>query len=184
MKKVWNIILCMLVMMLVSGCINEKIVYAGEESNEIVTDTQKVVKEYIYLTEDAPDNMMSILNQRSALNEYDIQTYEFSQTFHTTWLGATIDLITITVEGEVYLYEDGKVHLYSMTITAQSHVLGSVDIGNINIVNTDGAWSAGEVMIYLDSLLHGEHSYGCRVVVTAGFSGEPRGISATMAELL
>lgn len=39
-------------------------------------------------------------------------------------------------------------------------------------------------LLHLDSLLHEEHSYACRVVVTAGFSGEPRGISVTMAELL
>ena len=95
MKKTWNVIFCMLIMLLVSGYVNEKPVYAEENSSETfteielteeqkqqvinlmqegeLTDTQEVVKEYIYLTEDAPDNMMSILNQRSTLNEYEVE---------------------------------------------------------------------------------------------------------------
>ncbi|MBR6642734.1 MAG: hypothetical protein IKL28_03630 [Lachnospiraceae bacterium] len=202
MKKTWNIIFCMLLMLLVSGYVNEKTVYAGENSGGIFTetelteeqivkfmqedelpDTQEVVKEYIYLTEDAPDNMMSILNQRSTLNEYSVQIYEESHTFQAKMLGVTVDIITITVEVDVYLYEDGKIHLYRMKVSANPHVIGNADVGVIDIHNTDGSISRGVADVFLDSLLYGEHTYVCEVYVSAGFDGATRGIVTNFVEL-
>ena len=69
------------------------------------------------------------------------------------------------MSGEVYIYEDGKIHLYSMRVETDVHVIGDTEIEMFDIMNTDGTVSMGKANVILDTLLYGEHGFVCIVYV-------------------
>ncbi len=190
MKKLLKVVFGMCVVMLMSCYVNEKSVYAEELSNEVVKElelteeqkqqiiryiteegeltSQTSVKEFIYVTEDAPDDIMTILNSRNATNEYRTESYSSNALFQTEVLGRKINVITIRVSGEVYIYEDGKIHLYSMRVETDVHVIGTAETEGLDIMNTDGSISMGKAQVTLDTLLYGEYGFVCMVYVMSG----------------
>ena len=178
----------MMVVMFVSFFVGTKPVYAEEVSNEVEEEIelteeqmQQVIqwvqgeqdtvsqiceKEFIFVTDDAPDNIMSVLNQRSDSNGYTIRNYVCTYTGYKEVLGVRVDIVTIGVIGEVYVYEDGKVHLYSMRVAAEAKVIGDVEIDDVEIRNSDGTTVAmGRTYVHLDTLLYGSHDFCCWVWV-------------------
>jgi len=129
---------------------------------------QSVESEYVFVSEDAQDDIMSILKQRSTPEGYTKQRYGDSYTYQRKVLGVNKDIITITVAGEIYVYEDGKIHLHIMYVHAQSHVIGEPIIAGPEITNTDGSYGFGEAVVTLNTLFYGDFRFGCLVFVFGG----------------
>lgn len=96
-------------------------------SDDIEDDTdEKVANEYtvdyIWTTDDAPDNIKSIINQRNVRSLYEVIDYNDSYIAYAEVLGKTVKLLTINVYGSIYLYEDGKVHIYNIHVNVKEHV--------------------------------------------------------------
>ena len=190
MKDRLRRIFFVLAVMLIGGLGGKINVYAEEVENEcmeasgllelqiqevvqkiLVDDTnnlQSVESEYIFVSEDAPDDIMSILKQRSTPEGYTKQGYGDSYTYQRKVLGVNKDIITITVAGEIYVYEDGKIHLHIMYVHAQSHVIGEPIIAGPEITNTDGSYGFGEAVVTLNTLFYGDFRFGCLVFVFGG----------------
>lgn len=114
----------------------------------------------LFCTSDTPDNVASLLASRSV--NYQVVPYSFSRTFNTiNYWGNLKKFITIQVSGEVFIYEDGKVHLYTMNVSAIPHKTGwHVSYESNGILNTDGAFSQGLHYVYC-RMGSDEHKFGC-----------------------
>lgn len=58
-------------------------------------------------------------------DDYEVVPYFYTSYVRTTnILGKIVMFATINVSGEVYIYNDGKVHLFSMRTQATAHQSG------------------------------------------------------------
>ena len=120
-----------------------------------------------FVTEDAPADIKNLIDLRSS--DYTVRPYSLTTTFQkTNFWGNKVDFITIVVYGETYIYTDGKVHIFSMGVSATVYESGwSVSIDTPNIVNTDGTISIGISFVYC-TRLDAIHGFGCFVSITRG----------------
>ncbi len=159
------------------GFCGEKIVFAeemevyielSEEEAEVLYENigktsqgEKITKELIWVSEEAPDNILSIVESRSS--DYESRMYGHPCTLYTEVLGVRVDIATIYMLGEMFFYTDGKVHLYSMKIDVDVHCIGwSSEISDITIINTDGTVSYGNAYVDLTNLIN-THRVQCSV---------------------
>lgn len=80
-------------------------------------------------------------------SSYEIVPY--SRTF-VTGCGNKDNVATIQVSGEVYFYNTGQVHLYSMKISVKPIKGCTYSVSDIYILNTDGSRSSGSVFVLLE----------------------------------
>jgi len=120
-----------------------------------------------FLTQDAPENTKDLINLRSS--EYTVRPYSLTATFQKkNFWGFYYDFITIVVSGETYIYTDGKVHIFSMGVSATLYESGwNLSIDTPNIVNTDGSMSIGISFVYCTKL-DAFRSFGCFVTINRG----------------
>lgn len=119
----------------------------------------------VFCTTDAPSNVVSLITSRSS--DYRIVPYSYTKLYRTTpVLGNTlVDFLTIKISGEVYIYTDGKVHLFSMTTQATPHQSGwQTSIETQGLLNTDGTLSKGISYVYCTKL-DVEYKFLCNVFI-------------------
>ncbi|MDE6875249.1 MAG: hypothetical protein K2P87_12420 [Lachnospiraceae bacterium] len=83
----------------------------------------------------------------SGRSSYEVVPY--SRTF-VTGCGNKDNVATIQVSGEVYFYDTGQVHLYSMKVSVKPIRGCTYSISDIDIINTDGSRSSGSVVVLLE----------------------------------
>lgn len=78
----------------------------------------------LFCTSDTPDNIVKLMTLNAA--DYEVVPYSYTKIINTTtlWGNKLVKFLTIKVSGEVYIYNDGKVHLYSMWTGATPHQSG------------------------------------------------------------
>lgn len=102
----------------------------------------------LFCTSDAPENVASLMASRSS--DYEVVPYSFTKTYNTkNFWGDLEKFITIRVSGEVFIYSDGKVHLYSINVSTTPHKTGwNVSYESDGILNTDGSLSMCIYYVY------------------------------------
>ena len=119
----------------------------------------------LFRTADTPENVAALMTTRSS--DYDIVPYSLTKTYKTQslWGNRLVNFLTIKVSGNVYVYKDGKVHLYSMSTSATPHKEGwNVSYESNGICNTDGSISQGIQYVYCRKL-DVEYKFGCWVSI-------------------
>jgi len=167
---------------------DEEHVWATEEELIIELNDEKVANEYtvdyIWTTDDAPDNIKSIINQRNVRSLYEVIDYNDSYIAYAEVLGKTVKLLTINVYGSIYLYEDGKVHIYNIHVNVKEHVSCGSEAEIDRLLNTDGTFSMAEAHVTTNSLLYGNRYFICTVMVGGeGLVENPPSIEISFHEL-
>lgn len=118
----------------------------------------------LFCTADTPDNVASLMTLSS--NDYEVVPYSYTKYVRTTNIfGDIVMFATINVSGEVYIYSDGKVHLFSMRTKATAHQSGwNVSIKTRDLCNTDGSISIGYSYVYYTKQ-DVEHEFVCKVFI-------------------
>ena len=78
-------------------------------------------------------------------------------------LGAKITVLTVQVNVDIYIYNDGKVHLYHMGVSVTEHIPCGAEVEISRITNTDGSYAVGEAYVTTGLLPFGEHCIMCFV---------------------
>ncbi len=120
--------------------------------------------ETLFTTTDAPEDVKGQIKNRAS--DYTVNTYSYTKVFQTTnFWGFKEDFISITVSGAVYVYNDGKVHLFSMSLSATVYESGwSISFDSPRIINTDGTFSIGFGQVYCSKLTT-LYQFGCSVSI-------------------
>ncbi len=118
----------------------------------------------LFRTSDTPDNIVELMTLNAA--EYEVVPYSYTKLFRmTNTSGAKVNFVTIKVYGEVYIYPDGKVHLFSMRVSATPHQSGwDVTVDTPTLCNTDGSVSCGDSFVYCTKA-NTEYMFGCHVSI-------------------
>ncbi len=118
----------------------------------------------LFCTSDTPDNIIELMTLNAA--EYEVVPYSYTNLFRMTDpSGVTIYLFIIKVSGEVYIYPDGKVHLFSMKVSVTPNQSGwDVTVDTPTLCNTDGSVSYGYSYVYCTKA-DTKYTFGCSVSI-------------------
>lgn len=120
----------------------------------------------LFCTSDTPDNIVELMTLNAA--EYEIVPYSYTNLFRMTNTSeVTVYLFTIKVSGEVYIYPDGKVHLFSMRVSVTPHQSGwDVTVDTPTLCNADGSVSYGYSFVYCTKA-DAKYDFDCHVSIHA-----------------
>ena len=184
MKKLYKgmsgILFCLMMVVLVNAAdVRAEGISGDEDNNTIVMPLnedhlKELIREnfqdnnenYAYFaTKDAPENVYELIATRAG--DYTVHHYSKTAVFQkTNFWGNKYDYITIVVSGDTYEYTDGKVHLYSMGVSATIDDTGwNTTIDTPVIVNTDGTMSCGYSFVYFTKV-DKYYEFGCFVSLT------------------
>lgn len=145
---------------------NDKLIVAD---SKIVTALKATIpvgdNTTLFCTSDTPDNIVELMTLNAA--NYEVVPYSYTKIINTTtaWGNKLVKFLTIEVSGEVYVYRDGKVHLYSMWTKATPHQSGwNVSYDFNGLCNTDGSVSIGYSYVYCTKL-DVEYKFACSVSI-------------------
>lgn len=118
----------------------------------------------LFCTNDTPENVATLMSSRSS--DYKIVPYSLTKTYYTkNFWGIQKKFLTIKVSGEVFIYKDGKVHLYSVNMSSTSHQTGwTISYETNGILNTDGSLSSCIYYVYCKSSSK-EYKFGCWLTI-------------------
>lgn len=178
----FGILFCMMMVVLVNEVdVRAAVGISGDEENNVIVMpfNEEYLKELVqenfqndnnenyayFVTDDAPENIYELIATRAG--DYTVHHYSRTAVFQkTNFWGNKYDYITIVVSGDTYEYTDGKVHLYSMGVSATIDDTGwTKTIDTPVIVNTNGAMSYGYSFVYFTKV-DKYYEFGCFVSLT------------------
>ena len=129
----------------------ETSIYAGVEDNQDVNRTEgQIWIEEIETTFVSSKDVANKVNVKETIdvpllrNSYKPYTFSRTVNVKTMYNGKEYLLFKHEIHGTVYLYEDGKVHLYSVgSSMSDVHIMYTAEVISNTIANSDGSYSMG-----------------------------------------